>query len=79
MSFYHPSLFPDETSSEVDTLVCGISNPTSVAGVLLNLWQAPQLDLPKGSDGSGGSPLDLLGSVAEQEFTSAVSRGERQE
>lgn len=51
---------------------CGDSDPTSVARALLDWWQTPHLDLPKAEDGSARSPLDLLGSVPEEEFSETV-------
>lgn len=51
---------------------CGDSQPTLVAAALLDWWQTPQPRLPKNAAGSDQSPLELLGSVSEQEFDSAI-------
>lgn len=51
---------------------CGDSDPTRVAGALLDWWQTPHPDLPKGADGSDRSPLALLSEVPEREFEEAV-------
>lgn len=51
---------------------CGDAQPTLVAAALLDWWQTPQPRLPKNAAGSDQSPLELLGSVSEQEFDSAI-------
>jgi abortive infection bacteriophage resistance protein len=52
---------------------CADAHPAQVAAALLDWWQTPQENLPKTADGSTQSPLDLLDSVAETEFSVAVS------
>ncbi len=51
---------------------CKGSDPTDVAKALLDWWLTLHRDLPKCSDGSNRSPLDLLTSVTEEEFTAAI-------
>lgn len=51
---------------------CDGRDPTAVAAAQLAWWQTPYPDLPKTADGSDQSPLDLLGSVSEQEFCTAI-------
>ncbi|WP_396906977.1 Abi family protein [Mycolicibacterium phlei] len=53
---------------------CGDSNPTGVARALLDWWQTPHPDLPQDADGMDRSPLDLLTSVTEDEFTATIDQ-----
>lgn len=51
---------------------CDDADPTRLAAALLDWWQTPHPGLPNGPDGSDRSPVDLLRSVSEQDFTTAV-------
>ncbi|SBN59517.1 Abortive infection bacteriophage resistance protein [Propionibacterium freudenreichii] len=55
---------------------CGGSDLTDVARALLNWWQTPHPDLPQDVDGSDRSPLDLLGSVTEEEFAAVIDESD---
>lgn len=55
---------------------CAGSDPTDVARALLDWWQTPHPDLPQDVDGSDRSPLDLLGSVTEEEFAAAIDEAD---
>ncbi|AOY70801.1 Abortive infection bacteriophage resistance protein [Arthrobacter sp. ZXY-2] len=54
-------------------LACGESDPARIAAALLDWWQTPHPGLPPAGDGYERSPLELLDSVSELEFNSAVS------
>lgn len=47
-------------------------NPIRVSKDLLDWWQTPHLNLPLTSDRKIQSPLDLLSSTTEQEFTNII-------
>ncbi|PRA01423.1 abortive phage resistance protein [Arthrobacter sp. MYb224] len=51
---------------------CEDAEPAPVAAALLGWWQTPHPGLPKDSDGSDRSPVDLLYSISEQDFEAAV-------
>lgn len=55
---------------------CGGSDLTDVARALLDWWQTPHPDLPQDVDGSDRSPLDLLGSVTEEEFAAVIDESD---
>ena len=51
---------------------CGDAEPTGVARALLDWWQTPHLGLPRGAEGVGRSPLDLLNDLPEGDFIAVV-------
>ncbi|MGH3976191.1 MAG: Abi family protein [Pseudonocardiaceae bacterium] len=55
---------------------CVDAHPVDVASALLDWWQTPHPDVPKDADGLSRSPLDLLNSVTEAEFTTAIAEAD---
>lgn len=55
---------------------CEGSDPTDVAKALLDWWQTPHQNLPQDADGSDRSPLELLNSVTQKEFTAAINEAD---
>lgn len=51
---------------------CEDADPTRLAAALLDWWQTPHPGLPSGPDGLARSPVDLLHSVSEPDFESAI-------
>lgn len=55
---------------------CKDSDPTDTAKALVEWWHTPHQDLPQDADGSARSPLDLLNSVTQKEFTAAIDEAD---
>lgn len=55
---------------------CGESNSARIAAALIDWWQTPHPGLPPSEDGNQQSPLDLLGSVSEQEFEAIIENSD---
>jgi len=61
-----------ETNQELAAR-CVDVRPVQVAAALLDWWQTPHLDLPATGEGVVQSPLELLGSVSETDFTTVIA------
>lgn len=53
---------------------CENSGSTGIAKALLDWWQTPHPNLPKDTEGSARSPLDMLSSVTEEEFAATIGK-----